>query len=216
MKYLSLLFIFFMPFMSMLSQDGKALDETLVQMLEEEQAVRKSMSTFYAEWSGKEEFQSKRDSIVAAMLKIDKANQQFIANLLDSVGWPGNLTPQANMAIFMIVQHSPVAYMNKYAPLITEGYRKGYVDSGLYAIFEDRYFMRQNKPQLYGSQIMNGYVWPIQDLDLLDARRKEMNLSSHQEYLDSFKKSGMQINWNKELTVEELIKILGFSPKDVE
>lgn len=216
MKYIALLFMFFLFSLSAFSQENKEMEETLLQMLEQEQTVRKNMSAIYSEWSGKEEFEYKRDSVIAVMLQIDSVNQHYIANLLDMGEWPDSLSRQANMAIFMIIQHSPSSYMDKYASLVKEAYNKGYIEPRLYAIFEDRYLMRQNKAQLYGSQIMNGYVWPIEDLESLDVRRKEMNLSSHQEYLNGFRESGMEVIWDKDMTVDDLVKILGFSPKDLE
>ncbi|MBK5720303.1 hypothetical protein JGH11_05420 [Dysgonomonas sp. Marseille-P4677] len=215
MRLLCLFFFFFMFFSSVFSQESNELEKTLIGMLEKEQDARKNLSSIYAEWNGKEEFQHKRDSVSLVMLKIDSVNQKFVANLLDTTGWPDSLSPQANMAIFMIIQHSPASYMDKYAPLVKMEYEKGHINSELYAIFADRLLMRQNKPQLYGSQIINNYVWPIQDLDSLDVRRGKMNLPPYQKYLDSFKDSGMEIIWNKELNVDDLIKILGFSPKDV-
>jgi hypothetical protein len=49
--------------------------------------------------------------------------------------------------------------------------------------------MRQNKPQLYGTQLSYNkekkevFIWPIHDLDNLEERRKNQGLSSMQEEL---------------------------------
>lgn len=67
------------------------------------------------------------------------------------------------------------------------------------ALFEDRILMREGKKQLYGSQVVvdaktgNKYLFPLEDPDNVDERRKKVQLNPIAEYL-----KGFQINWDVE------------------
>ncbi|WP_029904334.1 DUF6624 domain-containing protein [Prevotella sp. 10(H)] len=184
------------------------LEEKLSEMYANDQAVRQDLMELNVQWAGKPEFNAKMDSITTVMLRIDRENQLFVANLLDSVGWPSGLSFEANMAIFMVIQHSAPEYMSKYADMVEQQYTKGVIIPSLYAIFKDRMLMRADKPQLYGSQIFNGYVWPIEDVENVDERRKQMTLPSMEQYLDMMKNGGNSVVWEKDITIEEIKELI--------
>jgi hypothetical protein len=201
MKKINLLFVLFFPLLVFCQEDKKVqLESKLVEVLQIDQSIRHDLNEIRAKYAGKPELEEKSDSLIAQMLKIDKENQLFIANLLDLKGWPSDLSPQGNMAIFMVIQHGEPEYMDKYAPIVDDAYAKGYINSRYYVLFKDRTLMYAEKPQIYGSQIQNGYVWPTEDVENVDERRKQMNLSPMEDYLKLFK--GITIVWDKNLTVE--------------
>ena len=186
---------------------GSSLEQQMLEMYDKDQAIRVSYDSIMRVWAGKEEQKEKSDSVLAIYREIDRSNQSFLANILDSIGWPTDFSFKGNMAIFMIIQHSGKDYMAKYAPLIEQKYETGIIVPSLYAIFKDRLLMRDGKKQLYGSQIYNGYVWPIEDEDNVDKRRSKMDLIPIQDYIDSFRKNGISIIWKKDMTVDEISKI---------
>lgn len=208
-KYITLSFFLFFS-VSILSQEESKilLEKKLSEMYNADQGIRKSLINIDTQYAGSDYLKERKDSVLTIMKKVDKENQLFVSHLLDSIGWPSDLSFQGNMAIFLVIQHSDSAYMNKYAYIVEEGYIKGSIVPDLYAIFKDRILVYANKAQIYGSQIINGYVWPIEDVENVDDRRKKMNLSSMDEYLKSFGSNA--ITWDKKMTVERMhIKIIG-------
>ncbi len=201
-KYILLFIILSLPIIVAFSQEDKQdLEKRLSEIYNTDQSIRKSLGEINSKYAGKAELKEKMDSVISQMLKIDKENQQFISTMLDSDGWPSGLSFEGNMAIFMVIQHGGPDYMNKYASVVEEEYTKGNIIPSLYAIFRDRILMYADKFQIYGSQIVNGYVWPIEDPENVDIRRKEMDLSPMEEYLKLF---GNTAIWDKNITIEDI------------
>ncbi|NDV69637.1 DUF6624 domain-containing protein [Dysgonomonas sp. 25] len=204
-RYILIFFFSLSPIVLCGQTEGKvALEEKLQEVYKEDQAIRKSLSNISREWAGKPELRQKIDSIVAVIQKKDSEHQLYISTILDTNGWPSDLSSKANTAIFLVIQHAPLDYMKKYSEMVSEQYANGLIEPSLYAIFKDRLLMYSDEKQLYGSQTMNGYVWPIEDPENVNARREKMGLSTMEKYLEMFSKSGVTIVWEKDITVEEL------------
>jgi len=205
-KYFIIFILFSFPVVLFSQEDNKKalLEKKLSEMYETDQSIRKGLGEVNSEYAGKPELKGKMDSVISLMMKTDKENQLFISNLLDSEGWPSGLSFQANMAIFMIIQHAPRDYMNKYASMVEEEHNKGVIVPSLFAIFKDRLLMYAGKPQVYGSQTYNGYVWPIEDAENVDERRKEMQLPPMKDYLKIFENQSASVIWDKNMTVDDI------------
>ena len=54
------------------------------------------------------------------MLSIHANHQAYVSNLLDSLGWPDNLSDSANRAIFHVILHAPHSFTEKYIHLLKE------------------------------------------------------------------------------------------------
>ncbi|MEL6659006.1 MAG: hypothetical protein AAFY48_10120 [Bacteroidota bacterium] len=54
------------------------------------------------------------------------------------------------------------------------------------ALSVDRILMNGNYKQIYGSQLMNGELWPIADTTNLDSIRVSMGMQPMEEYLEYF------------------------------
>lgn len=203
-RYLSILVLLFLSFPVLGQNPTDSLETRLLKMYERDQEIRFSLDKISNEWAGKPEMNHKIDSVVNIMHGIDAENQAFVANLLDSLnGWPSDISERAHMAVFIVIQHSPTHFMTKYTPFVKDAYGKGHIDSSMYAIFVDRSLVRSEKMQIYGSQIINGYVWPIEDVENVDTRRNEMKLPPMSDYLQMFKDQGMAVVWQKDMTVDE-------------
>lgn len=180
-----------------------------------DQSIRKEYNEVAIKLNQNPELKSQFDSIANRMKEIDYDNQVFWANALDSLGtWPTNMSQEANLSAFLIIQHAPKEYMQKYSTIIDNAFDKGYIIPSLYAIFKDRLLMYSRKYQIYGSQTLNDYVWPIEDVENVDSRRKTVNLPPMNEYLDIFKRQGTEIVWDKFLTPESLIDLIKSSQKE--
>lgn len=51
------------------------------------------------------------------------------------------------------------------------------------------------------------YLWPVKNADSLNIRRAEVGLPSIETYVGIFQKMGIELVWDKEMTVEEAINI---------
>ncbi len=189
--------------LSAYAQYNIVLNETLEKIHSQDQNIRLTLN--------KPEMNLKKDSLIAEMKSIDTKNQKYIGNLLDSIGWPSDLSFNSNMAIFLVIQHAGVDYMNKYANHVEDAYKKNFIPIGAYVVFVDRMRMYGGKPQVYGSQLVtiNGalYMWPIEDVENLEARRKAADMLSVEDYMKGF---GKDVVWDKSTKIEDLRKLDGY------
>lgn len=189
--------------MSSFAQDNKGLNEKLEEIHSLDQNIRLALNS--------PEMNLKKDSLIAEMKSIDTKNQKYIGDLLDSIGWPSDLSFNANMAIFLVIQHAGVDYMNKYANYVEDAYKKNLVPIGAYVVFVDRMKMYSGKPQVYGSQIIIIknvlYMWPIEDAENLASRRNTAGLPSIEDYMKGF---GKDVVWDKNTKIEDLRKLDGY------
>lgn len=203
MRFLYTLFLLCIFTLLSYAQDNTSLNTELEQIHDQDQNIRLQL--------GNPEMSLKRDSLYAKMKSIDTEHQQYIGELLDSIGWPSGLSFSANMAIFLVIQHADVKYMNKYAGYIEDAYKKNLIPIGAYAVFVDRMRMYSGKPQVYGSQLLtingNLYMWPIEDVENLEARRKAANMLSVEDYIKGFRED---VVWDKSTTIEDLRKLDGY------
>lgn len=123
----------------------------------------------------------------------DSLNLLRVSAILDEHGWlgPDVVSDKASRALFLVVQHAPLAAQEKYLPMMQQAVKDGKANIGSLAYLEDRVLMRQGKPQRYGSQVVRdpeSGAWvlhPVEDPANLDARRKSVGLGPIQEYLDA-------------------------------
>jgi len=124
----------------------------------------------------------------------DQINQARITELLDKHGWigPSKVSGLAATAVYLIVQHAPLEIQLKYLPMMRTAAEAGELSKSSLALTEDRVRMRQNQPQLYGSQVKPGPgvdLFPVADPENLDERRKAMGLGPVCKYLENFVKT---------------------------
>ncbi len=123
-------------------------------------------------------------------------NQATVFGILDKEGWPSHLSDKANRAIWIVIDHSDLAYRSKYLGLVKEKAEEGVLDKTDYAILNDRVLMEEGKPQIYGTQIKMAAA--------LDSLRSTVGLSPIEEYLKTSSESiGQEIVWDKEKTVAD-------------
>ena len=148
------------------------------------------------------------------MERVDSLNQVTVFGILDKEGWPSHLSDKANRAIWIVIDHSNLAYRSKYLGLVKEKAEHGVLDKTDYAILNDRVLMEEGKPQIYGTQIkmaativddeitMQFFLWPVENSTALDSLRNTVGLSAIEEYLKTSGESiGQEIVWDKEKTV---------------
>lgn len=121
----------------------------------------------------------------------DRINELKVTDILIKEGWPGPFSANGQKIsrlhsyyIFLILQHSTLDTQLKFLTVLKEAAKKGNARKRDYAYVMDRILMRQNKRQLYGTQLSYNkeqkevFVWPIENVDDLDKRRISLGLSS--------------------------------------
>ncbi len=119
--------------------------------------------------------------------KIDSTNMVFLDAVIEEYGYPGKsmvgeLSKDAGASIIM---HSNS--IDKYINQVKEAAEKNELTYTVAATMEDLYLMNKGENQIYGTQtayIDDKYIiWPIQDVESVNARRKEAGFKSTlQEY----------------------------------
>lgn len=191
------------------AQEIASVDSLLRSVREKDQTVRQKMQPLL--------FSGNPDSMrVAAlqMAKVDQENQTVVFGLLDKSGWPEGLSDEANSAIFLVIDHADLAAKEKYYPLVKEKADAGVISKSDAATLQDRILMNKGKKQIYGTQTAtvteNGksvcYLWPVEEPERLDALRKEVGLPPLADYIALFKKQGLTLIWDRDLTIETLDK----------
>ena len=150
------------------------------------------------------------------MERVDSLNQATVFGILDKEGWPSPLSDKANRAIWIVIDHSDLAYRSKYLDLVKEKAVEGVLDKTDYAILKDRVLMEEGKPQIYGTQVkmaativddeiaMQLCLWPVENPAALDSLRNTVGLSPIEKYLKASSESiGQVIVWDKERTVSD-------------
>lgn len=147
--------------------------------------------------------------------RIDVENMAIMERILQN-GLPKNLSPDSYKTIWLVIDHAPLEKQVQYIPIIEQMVKMGAMGADEYAILSDRVAMGQNRPQLYGSQIvqfgtpdaMQMYVYPIEKPDILDSLRASVGLSPMVEYLDQVAKSaGLEVKYMPTMTIEQLEKL---------
>ncbi len=130
--------------------------------------------------------------------KLDKENQKIVAAFLDSFGWPQmkQVGVIGKMAVFSVIQHSPLAMQEKYYPMLAKAYKEHSHNGAQLALLEDRINFQKGYPQYYGTQL--GYfndkivLYPVVNADSLEAWRKKIGtMQDMQSYLKLF-----NLNWD--------------------
>lgn len=182
----------------------KPLQKELLAIYVDDQEIRKDFMKIYIEKGSGHKLV---DSIGKIMIYKDSLNLIKISKILDEKGWVGKdvVGAQANETLYLVIQHSPLQYQQKYLPMMREAVKKGNANSRNLAYLEDRIALREGKRQIYGSQIAinsitgKSHISPLQDPDNVDKRRAEVGLGPIANYA---KKNGLV--WDVEAYKKEL------------
>lgn len=139
----------------------------------------------------KAELQDVLKDLYARTNENDRANQKEFDKLVGKFGWPTSekVGRPGMMATLLVIQHADLSYQLKYAPQLQASAALGEISRSSYALFVDRLALRQNRMQVYGTQVdtKDGVTLrPVENESELDKRRKEIGLAPVCEYLRNF------------------------------
>jgi hypothetical protein len=188
------------PLLEMINQNkekaeanyNKPLVAELDSIYKDDQSYRKQISAVEKEF-GNESNEMK--ALWKTINEKDSINVLKVTSILDKYGWLGAdvVSPQGNMTLFLVIQHSDQATQEKYLPMMREAVKNGKAQGSSLALLEDRVALGQGKRQVYGSQVGRNpetqkyYILPLEDPDNVDKRRASVGLQPLAEYV---------IRWN--------------------
>ncbi|HYF70907.1 MAG TPA: DUF6624 domain-containing protein [Ohtaekwangia sp.] len=122
---------------------------------------------------------------------------------MEEVGtYPGEslVGASASEAAFFVLQHAADSVQDKYYDIILTAGKNKELKARLTSMYQDRYLMHRNEPQIYGTQIRiehitdantglkrdSAYVWPIADTTKIDSLRLWNGHGPLEDYLNSF------------------------------
>ncbi|PHN00695.1 DUF6624 domain-containing protein [Flavilitoribacter nigricans] len=132
----------------------------------------------------------------------DRRNEEEVMAIIDEHGWVGRseVGGQANMTLWLVIQHAPLPTQEKYLPLLEASVKQGESSGSHLALLEDRILMRNDQPQTYGSQIRTDpetgaqYVYEVREPEYVNQRRAAVGLGPIEDYVK---------RWGIEWTVEQ-------------
>lgn len=89
-------------------------------------------------------------------------------------------------ATWLVIQHSSKKWISKYLTQFKGLAEQDELSWTSYYMMEDRLAMLEGRPQKYGTQIQNGKLYKVHNIDSVHARRAEYGFESLDEYLKLF------------------------------
>lgn len=121
----------------------------------------------------------------------DSLNLLEVTDILEHVGrWPGfkEVGTDGSTTVWLLIQHAPIETQEKYVGWLEKAVAEKNASPVNLAYLQDRILMRQNKPQIYGTQAKTNpqtgktEIVPIADPEHVDERRAKLGLSPLSEY----------------------------------
>jgi hypothetical protein len=122
----------------------------------------------------------------------DSVNLEKVTRILNTYGWLGSnqVGSNGNNALFLVIQHSNKATMEKYLPMIQDAVKRDNASPQEFAMLKDRIEMLNRRPQIYGTQIQvidgEHKLYTVFDERNLNKRRAEVGLGPIEDYLNRF------------------------------
>ena len=131
--------------------------------------------------------------------KTDSSNLVVVKSVINIYGWlgPKDIGQKANLALFLVIQHSNTATQEKYLPIMEKAVKNGKAHSADFALLTDRVKLGKKELQVYGSQIGTHpetgelYVLPLITPEKVNERRAKVGLKKIEEYI-----SFWGLKWN--------------------
>lgn len=192
----------------------KTTDNLLAEVWEKDQSVRLRMAelTKAVSVEGRTDLIDSLVSVVDEQQRIDEENMAVVDSLLQR-GLPTCLSADSYKTIWIVIDHASLDKQVQYLSVVEQMSLEGLIDKDEYAILCDRVAMKQNRPQRYGSQVvqfgsidaMKLYLWPVETPAELDSLRASVGLSPIAEYLNQvYKESGIEVKYEPTITVEAI------------
>jgi hypothetical protein len=114
--------------------------------------------------------------------------QAKIVSIVNQCGFPDLelLGKKGLQTFWLMIQHNKAPLMAHYYLEIKRLVKEGDLHEETLALTTDRLLMNNGYLQVYGSQLLNGELYPIENAETVDERRDSLGLESLEEYLEYF------------------------------
>ncbi len=169
-------------------------DQKLADKLAEIRKTDQEQRGLMREYSDKYGWESPQmDSLWKIQNKADSYNTGYITATIEMMGYPGKsiVGDQAGTA-FLVIQHADLPIQEKFLPVLREAAEAGELNWSSLALLIDRVEMRNDRPQIYGSQVSrdketNEYFFSeIAEPHKIDSIRNTVGLGPIQKYADNW------------------------------
>jgi len=145
------------------------------------------------------------DSLWTLQSAADSINTLRIIEIIDKDGYPGKsvVGPGLASTAFLVIQHADLEVQEKYLPIITEAADEGEVNWSSVALLVDRVNTRNDRPQIYGSQVSSdpetgeSFFFEIAEPYKVDSIRGTVGLGPLSDYAKFF-----EFEWDADKHVE--------------
>ena len=132
-------------------------------------------------------------------------NTKFVKNLVDTNYWAifSDVGERSGLYTMLIVQHSEdINLFKKSLALLEQHLEDNEITSYMYALMLDRYLVKQNQKQIYGSQLLQKTIlwkqfplvfYPIEDEKNVNSRIEKMGLGTIEKLAE---KHGIKYEYN--------------------
>jgi hypothetical protein len=164
-----------------------------------DQEVRKEAFEFFRDLpESSEEFKAAVDE----QERVDVLNFRRLEEIVAEHGWPGRrlVGEEASGAALIVLQHAGLEQQKKYLPLLRVGAAEDDIAPLHLARLEDDIRAGEGENQIYGTRVVSDsdgqpVLYPIEDPENLDARRKAAGLPPIDEQLQQMEAEiGMRIS----------------------
>ncbi len=134
--------------------------------------------------------QSNRASGYEGMdIAVDIANMEIVYSLIDKCGTEllNDLDPKHGLAMLLAIQHSDHKWRQYYSDFLESMVPLNLIKPSQIALLRDRIMMDNYEPQLYGTQIQNGVLYKVDNMDSVIIRRQKLDMIPLKEYLEGLK-----------------------------
>ncbi len=116
---------------------------------------------------------------------VNHKNLELVISVDQVCGLPKGVENEKQInIIWLIIQHNGAEYRKRYIDYFIEANEEGAIDAGSIALMQDRILMDDGKPQIYGSQVLNGELYNLRSASTVDKRRASVGLGPLKEYLE--------------------------------
>ena len=134
-------------------------------------------------------FESGDEKIKDEYKRIDQLHYVRLQEIINQYGWPGYklVGENGSFSFWLLVQHTDdVLFQKKCLELLKLAVLHNDAKAENIAYLTDRILVNEGKSQVYGTQLMDeeGIPYPIEDEEHVNERRKEMDMSTLEEYLE--------------------------------
>jgi hypothetical protein len=164
--------------------------DELIEMVRVDQVMRERIVSEMADLDFNAPPTDEWIALVDEQDQLDESHGRRLEEIVELHGWPtvDMVGPEASSAAQVLLQHGTVDRKKRLLPALESAVSDGQALASDLAMVQDAILVADGKNQIYGTRIVNGpngemMLYPLEEPDLVDERRKMVGLPPLEEYL---------------------------------